>query len=67
MRGFLLMKNGFLLIRAKFLQKILLIKKLYVPVSIKINQSTLATASYPFVDLPPGNPLRCKLFSVSKF
>ena len=33
------MKNGFLLIRAKFLQKILLIKKLYVPVSMKINQS----------------------------
>ena len=33
------MKNGFLLIGAKFLQKILLIKKLYVPVSMKINQS----------------------------
>ena len=33
------MKNRFLLIRAKFLQKILLIKKLYVPVSMKINQS----------------------------
>ena len=33
------MKNAFLLIRAKFLQKILLIKKLYVPVSMKINQN----------------------------
>ena len=27
----------------------------------------LAAASYPFVDLPPGNTLRCKLFSFSKF
>ena len=27
----------------------------------------LATASYPFVDLPPGNTLRCKLFPFSKF
>ena len=27
----------------------------------------LATASYPFVDLPPGNTLRCKLFPSSKF
>ena len=33
------MKNGFLLIGAKFLQKILLIKKLYVAISMKINQS----------------------------
>ena len=33
------MKNGFLLIEVKFLLKILLIKKLCVPVSIKINQS----------------------------
>ena len=24
-------------------------------------------ASYPFVDLPPGNTLRCKLFPSSKF
>ena len=27
----------------------------------------LAAASYPFVDLPPGNTLRCKLFPSSKF
>ena len=27
----------------------------------------LAAASYPFVDLPPGNTLRCKLFPFSKF
>jgi len=27
----------------------------------------LATASYPFVDLPPGNTLRRKLFPSSKF
>ncbi|ACR74580.1 Hypothetical protein EUBREC_2701 [Agathobacter rectalis ATCC 33656] len=27
----------------------------------------LAVASYPFVDLPPGNTLRCKLFPSSKF
>jgi len=27
----------------------------------------LAAASYPFVDLPPGNTLRCKLFQFSKF
>jgi len=27
----------------------------------------LAAASYPFVDLPPGNTLRCKLFSANKF
>ena len=27
----------------------------------------LAAASYPFVDLPPGNPLHCKLFPSSKF
>ena len=26
-----------------------------------------AAASYPFVDLPTGNTLRCKLFSASKF
>ena len=26
----------------------------------------LAVASYPFVDLPPGNTLRCKLFPSSK-
>ncbi len=25
-----------------------------------------ATASYPFVDLPPGNTLRCKLFPADK-
>ena len=24
-------------------------------------------ASYPFVDLPPGNTLRCKLFPADKF
>ncbi len=29
--------------------------------------SALAAASYPFVDLPPGNTLRCKLFPSSKF
>lgn len=27
----------------------------------------LAYASYPFVDLPPGNTLRCKLFPSNKF
>ncbi|MBC8584235.1 hypothetical protein H8705_01385 [Oscillospiraceae bacterium NSJ-64] len=27
----------------------------------------LAAASYPFVDLPPGNTLRCKLLPVNKF
>ena len=27
----------------------------------------LATASYPFVDLPPGNTLHCKLFPSIKF
>ena len=27
----------------------------------------LAAASYPFVDLPPGNTLRCKLFPFGKF
>ena len=27
----------------------------------------LAAASYPFVDLPPGNTLRCNLFPSSKF
>jgi len=27
----------------------------------------LAAASYPFVDLPPGNILRCKLFPSDKF
>ena len=27
----------------------------------------LAIANYPFVDLPPGNTLRCKLFSLCKF
>jgi len=27
----------------------------------------LAAASYPFVDLLPGNTLRCKLFPFSKF
>ena len=27
----------------------------------------LAAASYPFVDLPTGNTLRCKLFPSSKF
>ena len=27
----------------------------------------LAAASYPFVDLLPGNTLRCKLFLFSKF
>ena len=27
----------------------------------------LAAASYPFVDLPPGNTLRCKMFPSSKF
>jgi len=27
----------------------------------------LAVASYPFVDLPPGNTLRCKLFPADKF
>ncbi|MSS35508.1 hypothetical protein FYJ39_02650 [Clostridium sp. WCA-389-WT-23D1] len=27
----------------------------------------LADASYPFVDLPPGNPCGCKLFPSSKF
>jgi len=27
----------------------------------------LAAASYPFVDLPPGNTLHCKLFPFSKF
>jgi hypothetical protein len=26
----------------------------------------LAAASYPFVDLPPGNTLRCKLFPADK-
>jgi len=35
------MKNGFLLIEVKFLLKILLIKKLCVPVSMKINQSII--------------------------
>ena len=32
-----------------------------------IHISALAAASYPFVDLPPGNILRCKLFPSSKF
>lgn len=27
----------------------------------------LAAASYPFVDLPPGSTLRCKLFPSDKF
>ena len=29
--------------------------------------SALADASYPFVYLPPGNTLHCKLFPSSKF
>ena len=29
--------------------------------------AALATASYPFVDLPSGDTLRCKLFTAGKF
>ena len=43
-----------------------------VPASVNHHRGSytspaLANASYPFVDLPPGNTLRCKLFSFSKF
>ena len=31
------------------------------------NSHTLAAASYPFVDLPSGDTLRCKLFPADKF
>ena len=54
------MKNGFLLIRAKFLQKILLIKKLYVPVSMKINQSI-------FIDKQSGKDFQSKRKIASTF
>ena len=43
-----------------------------VPASVNHHRGSytspaLAAASYPFVDLPPGNTLRCKLFPSSKF
>ena len=43
-----------------------------VPASVNHHRGSytspaLAAASYPFVDLPPGNTLRCKLFPFSKF
>ena len=47
------MKNGFLLIRAKFPQKILLIKKVDVTSSIKINRN-----KYSFFYSSSGKPDR---------
>ena len=43
-----------------------------VPASVNHHRGSytspaLAAASYPFVDLPPRNTLRCKLFPFSKF
>ena len=43
-----------------------------VPASVNHHRGSytspaLAAASYPFVGLPPGNTLRCKLFPSSKF
>ena len=43
-----------------------------VPASVNHHRGSytspaLAAASYPFVDLPLGNTLRCKLFPSSKF
>ena len=43
-----------------------------VPASVNHHRGSytspaLAAASYPFVDLPPGNTLRCKMFPSSKF
>ena len=43
-----------------------------VPASVNHHRGSytspaLAAASYPFVGLPPGNTLRCKLFPFSKF